>query len=176
MTLTFLKQFPWGADTNFATKIIIGLMGSGYIKDVDDLMQYAQYDQYMPDSNAKTSTITLKKVHTIRADEKNRWRKGRLIHFKQWYNTPYRSMLNQFAPKVVVRLCQCIEIDYTSLPECEKPIIVIDGKHFYNPLLAIDNGLETLAQNDGFDSIDDFFKYFNTDFKGKIIHWTDLRY
>lgn len=28
----------------------------------------------------------------------------------------------------------------------------------------------------GFDSVKDFFRYFNKDFKGKIIHWTDLKY
>ncbi len=33
-----------------------------------------------------------------------------------------------------------------------------------------------LAINDGFNSVDDFFQYFNTDFTGKLIHWTDLKY
>lgn len=28
----------------------------------------------------------------------------------------------------------------------------------------------------GFDTIEEFFAYFNEDFVGKIIHWTDLRY
>ena len=36
--------------------------------------------------------------------------------------------------------------------------------------------METLAIADGFDSIEDFFKYFTNDFTGKIIHWTDLKY
>ena len=33
-----------------------------------------------------------------------------------------------------------------------------------------------LVQNDGFASISDFFKFFNKDYTGKIIHWTDLKY
>jgi len=33
-----------------------------------------------------------------------------------------------------------------------------------------------LAWNDGFDSVSDFWNYFNEDFYGQIIHWTDLRY
>ena len=33
-----------------------------------------------------------------------------------------------------------------------------------------------LAQNDGFDTIDDFFAYFSENFKGVIIHWTDKIY
>ena len=36
--------------------------------------------------------------------------------------------------------------------------------------------LRELAKNDGFESVEDFFAYFNKDFKGKIIHWTDLQY
>ena len=33
-----------------------------------------------------------------------------------------------------------------------------------------------LAINDGFESLKHFFEYFNEDFEGKIIHWTDLKY
>ncbi len=32
------------------------------------------------------------------------------------------------------------------------------------------------CRKQGFDSVEDFFRWFDTDFKGKIIHWTDLRY
>ena len=34
-----------------------------------------------------------------------------------------------------------------------------------------------LAKNDGFDSIEDFFKFFTKDiFVYKLIHWTDFKY
>ena len=36
--------------------------------------------------------------------------------------------------------------------------------------------IELLAKHDGFNSMEDFFKWFDKDFKGKIIHWTDFRY
>lgn len=36
--------------------------------------------------------------------------------------------------------------------------------------------IEELAMNDGFESVDQFFAWFNKDWKGKIIHWTDLKY
>jgi hypothetical protein len=39
-----------------------------------------------------------------------------------------------------------------------------------------DEEMIRLARNDGFDSVEDFFSFFPEDFKGKIIHWTDLRY
>jgi hypothetical protein len=33
-----------------------------------------------------------------------------------------------------------------------------------------------LMKNDGFESAEQFFNWFNGYFKGKIIHWTDLKY
>jgi len=36
--------------------------------------------------------------------------------------------------------------------------------------------MEQLAINDGFDCIDDFFAWFNTDFTGKIIWFVDKKY
>ena len=41
------------------------------------------------------------------------------------------------------------------------------------------NGIDfmnRLARNDGFKNYNEFFEWFNTDFEGKIIHWTNLRY
>jgi ribonuclease HIII len=49
--------------------------------------------------------------------------------------------------------------------------VIIDDKKRLN-----DKEIETLAQNDGFNTIYDFFAYFNEDFTGKLIHWTDLKY
>jgi len=39
-----------------------------------------------------------------------------------------------------------------------------------------DDEICELARNDGFDSLDDFKKYFNGEFEGQIVHWTDKRY
>ena len=36
--------------------------------------------------------------------------------------------------------------------------------------------VENIARNDGFDSINEFFDFFDKDFSGKIIHWTDKKY
>lgn len=36
--------------------------------------------------------------------------------------------------------------------------------------------VEVLAKNDGFSGVKEFFEWFSEDFKGKIIHWTDLKY
>jgi hypothetical protein len=45
-----------------------------------------------------------------------------------------------------------------------------------NPFPLTDEQVLELAQNNGFDTVKDFFEYFNKDFKGKIIHWTDFKY
>jgi len=33
-----------------------------------------------------------------------------------------------------------------------------------------------LARNDGFESLHEFFKWFDKDFTGKIIHWSNKKY
>ncbi len=108
------------------------------------------------------------KCHTIREDKNDRWKAGNKIDF--FINCRQPDMF-RFAPVLPVVSTQKVEIIYDK----------IFGKNIY-PDIRIDNTrlhpekFETLAQNDGFDTIEDFFAYFNEDFKGKIIHWTDLRY
>jgi hypothetical protein len=92
------------------------------------------------------------------------------IHFVIKNRTPQRY---QFAPVLKVRAIQKIEIEWIV---GTKPVVVIDGAHFYNPIVGIDHGMLHLAINDGFDSIEHFFQYFRTDFTGIIIHWTDAFY
>lgn len=48
--------------------------------------------------------------------------------------------------------------------------IIVDG----NPL-PLDE-MKAIAKNDGFDSLADFLTWFNKDFTGRIIHWTDKKY
>ncbi len=108
------------------------------------------------------------KFHTIRDDANDRWHKDVMIDF--YINCRQKNMF-QFAPRIPVVSTQEVEIVYDK----------VFGKNLY-PDVFIDNvrlhpmKLDELAQNDGFDTIEDFFEYFNKDYKGKIIHWTDLRY
>ena len=109
------------------------------------------------------------KIHTIRKDPKVRWKVGNKIHFIINNRTKNRF---QFAPVLEVKAVQKIEIVYGKT--LEDGIIVdayVDGK-----LLYYAEELQELAQNDGFDTIDDFFAYFSEDFTGIIIHWTDKIY
>ncbi len=120
------------------------------------------------------------KLHTIREDKKDRWKKGNDIHFVINNRTKNRF---QFSPILKVQSVQQIEIKwfdgYTPniFPsDCYKK----ENKHarvYINDIrFMTSETIKNIALNDGFDSVDDFFEYFNTNFKGKLIHWTSLTY
>lgn len=127
--------------------------------------QFGEYwDGYKEEHNPK--------LHTIREDKSNRWGAGCDIHMVINNRTKDRF---QFAPVIKCKLVQTIVIKHNS----GKPSVYVDGKDIYEWDCEIENGypaLKKLAINDGFDSVEDFFAYFNKDFTGKIIHWTDLKY
>jgi len=112
------------------------------------------------------------KLHTIRRDEHNLWGAGCDIHFVINSRTKNRF---QFAPVI-----KCVSVQEIVIKQNHgKPSVYIDGRDIYEWDCEIENGypaLKQLANNDGFDSVEDFFAYFNKDFTGKIIHWTDLKY
>lgn len=101
------------------------------------------------------------KLHTIREDKTDRWKPGNDIHFVINDRNKNRE---QFLPTVKCVSTQKIEI-------IAKPCMVIVD----DIVLSID-ATRLLAINDGFTSVAEFFAYFNTDFTGKIIHWTNLKY
>lgn len=108
------------------------------------------------------------KHHTIREDKKDRWKAGNKIDF--FINCRQKDMF-RFAPVLAVVSIQKVEIKYLIRDAFGSTIsIKIDGKEIdYSTTVE-------LTRNDGFDTIEDFFAYFNEDYLGKIIHWTDLRY
>ena len=89
------------------------------------------------------------KKHTIRKDEKGRWKVGNDIHFVIGNRTKQRF---QFAPKVKVKSIQKIKIvyEFPNNPDFN-PCVFVDDE-----LLDVDE-LYQLSINDGFDSIDAFF-------------------
>ncbi|WP_119792061.1 hypothetical protein [Flavobacterium anhuiense] len=123
---------------------------------------------------------TLKpKLHTIRQDSKNRWKKGNKIDF---FINARKPKMFRFAPVVPVMEIQSIEFLW-SRGFVDTVSIYIDGECYvqnygieYNSSNQRQERMERLVINDGFESVEDFLNYFNTDFKGKIIHWTNLKY
>ena len=111
------------------------------------------------------------KKHTIREDRTDRWHRMRVIQF--WCGNPRNVKNNpyQFREGICIST-QKIEIEYQGLKQIGNviPAVKIDGKYIDYHTKVI------LAVSDGFDSVPEFFEWFNKDFKGKIIHWTDYKY
>lgn len=168
MTLGFMQQWPKDMalqenKTYFIEKIHSGLLQADLEKQID-YIEYLENYRSKFKSNWDVSELFVKpKLHTIRTDEHDRWNAGMNIHFVINGRTKNRF---QFAPVMQCVSVQEIEIEYVN----DWLTIRIDGRY-----LKLNEKL-SLAQNDGFDSIEHFKKYFKKDFKGKIIHWTDLKY
>jgi hypothetical protein len=121
------------------------------------------------------------KIHTIREDKNNRWQPGKNIDF--FINARQKNMF-RFAPVLPVVSTQKIDITYynelnpTFTGELSKL-----AKGYYNEVEVLVDGnkltikqIELLSLNDGFESVNDFFAYFDKDFSGKLIHWTNQEY
>ncbi len=161
MTLGFKQTFPWGEPTYFREKII--LAGCNATPGVQVLCDFSEGFQRLPKVNLYP------KLHTFRADPHDRWKAGRKIEMV--YRGAGYKILDHFN-KDIPELGTCIST---------QNIQIIRDPHF-GCLIQVDGrqlGMATiqdLVQNDGFNSTDDFLKWFKKDWSGKIIHWTDFRY
>lgn len=136
------------------------------------------------------------KLHTFRLDQYDRWKAG--MNIQMVYRGPKYSILDHFN-KGIPELEKCkstqkVEIKWYTFHTKDLPIMRGDEKSLTpkpkdylttrSPVVIIDGitfssgctQIKQLAINDGFDSLESFYGYFNKDFSGKIIHWTDLRY
>ncbi len=99
------------------------------------------------------------KVHTIREDKHNRYGNGRYIQMATGVRTKnYNCFCEAY----------CISTQKIYINHARE--IFIDG-NIISPIHII-----RLALNDGFESVEDFWKWFDKPFQGKIIHWTDYKY
>ncbi len=184
MTLGFSTHIA-GWPTLFTNKIVKGLWHS-HSKLMND---WALNSEAPPEGLFNYLSVyeqekILPKIHTIRIDLKDRWKIGNKIHFVIDNRTKDRF---QFAPVVLVNNIQNIMIVWsrTKKEELNGAVSVHVNKEeigscvFIDDILIESNGfsnLKQLAENDGFDSVKGFFNWFNNDFEGKIIHWTDFKY
>jgi len=174
MTLGFMQRFPWKVDkqpvpTHFREKIL----ALDSLNDVDlGSIRLVSIPLHKP------------KVHTIRLDPHNRWKAGRKIEMV-YRGAGYR-IIDHFN-KGIPELEKCVSVQLIQLwwtgalaPTQEerdngvghqiKLNCIVDGRRL------TDEQLTTLAINDGFNSLDQFKKWFKEDFYGRIIHWADLKY
>lgn len=108
------------------------------------------------------------KKHTIRKSK--RIKSGTILHMAYGVRTKFYEQFNKNIPE----LEKCVSTQDIKIEWKDDWVeIFIDGK-----IINANNCFNThlLAQNDGFDSINDFLEYFNENFEGQIIHWTDLKY
>lgn len=122
---------------------------------------------YTADYNFVAKDKLPAKLHTIREDKNDRWKPGTKIDF--FINCRQKNMF-RFAPVLPVVSVQKVEIIVDKFEFMNDYQIKVDGK-----LLTIDEKVQ-LALCDGFENLLHFFMYFNEDFTGKLIHWTDLKY
>lgn len=193
MTLGFMQKWPkymgmQDEKTYFIEKIWTGFYKNGIVGPLERTTFDNQCKEkfgafwdgwYTPES-------TCEKIHTIRHDESERWKPGMDIHFVINSRTKDRF---QFAPVVKCTSVQTIEISCANHLSINDEYVSYYGeielygeKWGYALNVKIDGRqvgsieVETLAKNDGFDSVYDFYKYFDKEFKGRLIHWTNLRY
>lgn len=108
-----------------------------------------------------------RKIHSIREDKHDRWREGMSIEMAYGVRSDDYEQWNADRPDL--QTCtgtQPFEIKWKG----HDYQVRVDG-HRLTPA-----EVEQLAKNDGFDELVDFLTWFSSDFKGKIIHWTKMRY
>lgn len=166
MTLSFRTQIA-GKPTYFVEKIWTAFnLGEGnYQIDFKERQEWVRKCIYTFNLDPCILAEAGIKIHTIRADAKKRWRVGMPIHFVVKNRTPQRF---QFAPVLPVTAIQRIKIKWCE--NHELMVVWIDGRSLDKDQIS------SLARNDGFESIWAFAEYFDKDFDGKIIHWTDYIY
>lgn len=169
MILPFITQLN-GKPTYFVEKIHKGfrLMELNMKAGIDPRIHYP------PDYNYVAKDKLTHKIHTIREDKKERWKPGTKIDF--FINCRQKDMF-RFAPVLHVVSVQKVEVKWFGKSLVK---VYIDGIIFGWVKIEVEihatGDILQLAQYDGFDSIEDFFAYFDKDFTGKLIHWTDLKY
>lgn len=115
----------------------------------------------------KEKILDGRKKHSMVDDEADRWKEGNSI---QMVVNPYSAERDHFnADRPDLQTCtgtQRFEIKWKG----HDYLVRVDG-HKLTPA-----EVEVLALNDGFDDLVSFLAWFKEDKKGKIIHWTKLRY
>jgi hypothetical protein len=170
MTLAFSTQLN-KVPTFFVEKILTGLYNNNLISFERFYELKCNYYSNCTNGDYKNLDVIFKpKIHTIRVDEKQRWKAGMIIHYVINNRTKNRY---QFAPLFPCTSTQKISITYWYNKKTQLfdlPMVVIDDKELSK------KEIETLAVNDGFENSVEFFKYFNTNFTGVLNHWTNTKY
>jgi hypothetical protein len=176
MILPFSTQIN-GKPTYFVDKIWSGLIAQK-LATIETCRRYEYNREKVTPKEFAIVPHYFPKLHTIREDKNDRWKVGTKIDF--FINCRQKNMF-RFAPVLPVVSTQKVHIMWVNTFGTFVARVFIDDQsfacvNFEKKEMIVTGKMLELAQNDGFDTIEDFFAYFNKDFTGKIIHWTDLRY
>lgn len=127
------------------------------------ILGFKKYIQHIGPTSFKEKILAEEKIHSIRRDEKDRWRAGRKIHMAYGVRTKFYECFME---------SECVSVETILIGYLHDCLLYVK---IGDKVLSQDEQ-EELALNDGFDSLQDFCNYFNHDFSGKIIHWTKKRY
>lgn len=116
------------------------------------------------------------KIHTIRRNASSRWKIGDKIHF--WKDNPRNVTKNPYSFGVgAVAQITPIEIRYFRQPI--SGCCYVKGNKYVMVTVGGDaltrEQCETLAKADGFDSFEDFLHWFDSDFDGGVICWSNFK-
>ena len=103
------------------------------------------------------------KIHTIRIGD--RWRPGMKIQFATGVRTKKYAQFKSGICVSVQKIKITCNTDYVN-----------DQKVYVDDRLLSTAEVQSLAYNDGFNRLIDFCLWFNEDFEGQLIHWTDKKY
>ncbi len=165
---------PFSTQLNGKPSYFVERIHKGFrLKELNMKAAIDPREHYPPNYNYVAKDKVAPKLHTIREDKNDRWKVGTKIDF--FINCRQKNMF-RFAPVILVVSVQEVFMTYAFNDVIQ---ISIDGRELCTYTQRLN-----FAINDGFDNWEDFFNYFYPKikvsekqfFKGKIIHWTDLRY
>lgn len=128
--------------------------------------------------------IENEKIHTIRDDIYNRWKAGMMIHHAYGVRTKHYQCF-AIGQCISTQILEIKSVDWRDVVQNPHEIKAIKSMSDKEPKvfqLYVDgrllNGSEIndIAKNDGFDSTEDFFRWFDKPGEKTIIHFTDLKY
>ena len=161
MILSFKQKFSWGEETFFKWKILNSVPGAE------------------PFQHPHTKKVFKPKFHTIRAGA--RWKPGMTIEMANGVRTKQYHQFNKDIPELsTVKSIQRVDLIFRPKHKMNQAILIdeeimwsTDGKeHFFGSLW-----MKQFIQNDGFDNLQQFFRFFDKPFKNyQLIHFTDLKY
>jgi hypothetical protein len=166
MILAFKTHFPNGKPTYFFDKISetdsfeSNFRFSEGCREVSEKTTYKEwFDLVCIDKDIKP------KIHTLRKDKANRWKKGTKIHFTLWNRTPRQTCFG---------ILPCTGTQRCVVNPIKKTINVITPGQGMGVKEITD--IQQFAKNDGFDTVEEFWEYFDKPEAYTIIHWTDFKY